>query len=435
LEDPSRRLPIFCRAADWKAKEDESVVEWLDRSTALLPTADLRAALDGGRVALFVDGLDELGSRVIRLEAKEMIDPRKALLAKLPEEISALVTSRSDVLEEIGGPRGFGIFDVEPITDEQIAQYLAEAPKLADLLTVQPSLRELVRTPLALGLLSFIANTGQVCVDDVPGVGQLSPRLRVVNDFAVSRWQHESSRGTDLALIRELVAVLGRVATLSGQAFTEGDLRDAAAVDAIDATSVLRSAVQLGFVRPTAEGEYAFFHPSFAEYYATVHCRRYLGDQSPDGWDIRLFDRIGQLGDPSFIPTLVVMEEGGGFWRGEFSDEIAATLNSIDDPGNPDVVKTLLHLAGDNGLRGSGMIAVCAFARRCKEELKAQFINQLSSKVGTDSEVVHHLLGFGEPGIEALLRAHKQLDDDDPMRRQIESYSIVRQRLGLRDLD
>jgi len=179
----------------------------------------------------------------------------------------------------------------------------------------------------------------------------------------VSRWQHESSRGADLALPGELVAVLGRIATRSGQAFAEGDVQDAAEVDAVDAASVLQSAMQLGFVRPAGERGFAFFHPSFAEYYATVHCRRHLGDESPDGWDERLFNRIAQLGDPSFIPRLVAMA-GGGFWRGEYCDEIAMTLNSIGNRDDPEVVSALLHLAGYHGLRMSGMLLIVITAGR-----------------------------------------------------------------------
>src|SRR5450759_5969903 len=55
---------------------------------------------------------------------------------------------------------------------------------------------------------------------------------------------------------------------------------------------------------------------------------------------------------------------GGGFWRGEYCDEIAMTLNSIGNRDDPEVVSALLHLAGYHGLRMSGMLLIVITAGR-----------------------------------------------------------------------
>lgn len=429
LEDNRRRLPVFCRAADWRASDDESLLVWLHRSAPLLPIVDLQAALSAGLITLFIDGLDELGSKLVRNQ--DVIDPRRDLLTRLPASASVLLAMRSEAFEEIGEPDGFGVLEMAAITDEQVGEYLAGDSKLAGLLEAEPSLRDLARTPLSLGLLHFVANAGEVQVEDRPEVGELTARLRVVNSFTLSRWQHEKDRGSDVAPVRELTGVLGRVATRNGQVFKEGDVREAAEADDARAASVVQTAAQLGIVRAERDGQLAFFHPSFADYYATVHCRRYLGSQSPDGWDTRLFDRIGQLGDPSFIPALQAMAAAGGFWRGEFGGDIAEALNTIGGSDDPRVVNTLLHLAGYSGLGREGLAAIGDFARRCEDDLKTQFADRLSELAETDPEAVHQLVGLGEPGVEGLLRAHARLDKDAPMRRQIESYSVVRRRLGL----
>ena len=431
LEDTNRRLPIFCRAADWNAAGNEPILNWLQRSAPSLPSSDLRAAIDAGRVALFVDGLDELGPHVARTVSGrvEMIDPRRDLLANLPPAASLLIATRSDTLDNIGKPDGFGILEMEPLTDNQVTNYLARAPKLADLVQREPDLSGLLQTPLMISLLGYLAQSDEIEVETRPQVGELSARLQVVDEFVASRWQYERSRGTQLATLDDLLGFLGRVATYSGIVFRDSDVSEAAGRDAVAGAALLKTAMQVEFVREAAHSEFAFFHTCFAEYYATVHCQRYLGDESSDGYDDRLFTRIVQLGDRIFIPRLVAMA-GSGFWRGEYGDQIAATLDAIGNPGDEPVADALLNLAAYQGTGMLGLSAIGNFARRSNDQLKLQFVDRISKrKIGV--EEVHQLAGLGEPGLEALVRVYERLAERDPMRRQIESYSPIRRRLGL----
>jgi len=427
LEGGSERLPVFCRAADWNALDDESVLAWMDRSTPLLPTEVLEQLLTAGRVALFVDGLDELPALITR-PPRTVVNPRQALLDRLPQDISILITSRPGALHDIGMPVGYEPFDLEPISDIQIAAYLSASPGLAELIGRSPDLRELMQTPLTLGLLSFMA--AEHDQDDValPPPPELSARLAVIHGFTISRWRHEAARAGDLVASTDLVDILGRTATRHGQYFSGDDLRDASEQTAAEPSDVLGTATLLNLIRPVAESEFAFFHPSFAEYYATMHCHRYLGEESSDGYDVRLFQRIAQLGDDAFAARLTAMS-GSGFWRGEYCDEISHALNAIGSPENPDVVAALVHLAGYPALGFQGINAVGAFARRCPAETLDRFIDRFRPRVKQDFEVVHQLLGMGEPGIDAVLQEYRRLDRNDPMRAQIESYSVIQQRL------
>ena len=224
----------------------------------------------------------------------------------------------------------------------------------------------MLRTPLTLGLLSFVAGAAEVQVD-IPEAG--NPGLQ------------------------------------------------------------LQTALQVGFVHRAGDGKFSFFHPSFAECYATVHCWRYLGDQSPDGWDDARSTVL------AFSATAASFRNWprwppGEFWRGELADQIAFALNAIGDPDIPQVVETLLRLAGYDGLGVHGLIPVGDFAKRCSDEMKTRFVDQLSSRT-LDSETVHQLLGLGELGLEAVVAAYNRLDREAPMRGQIESYLIVRKRLKL----
>jgi hypothetical protein len=423
LGNTELRLPLWCRAADWHAAASEPLVEWLHRSAPLLNKEELIGALQAGRVALFIDGLDELPLQVIGVTSDKPIDPRAALLSMLPAGSSAVVSCRSDAMKDLEVPAGFDLLEIEPIGDEQVQAYTVGAPKLAVLFRDEPDLRGLATSPLSLGLLSYIAGAGTVEISPELG-GELNGHLRIVRDFVISRWDHERERGIELAPIVELVRVLGRVGMRRDVSFTGVDAQDAAGKDGLDGTLVLHNAVQLTFLRPASPGEFVFFHPLFSDYFSTVHCRHFLGVQAPDGWDRRLFDRIGRLRDKSFIPSLVALA-GTPFWRGEFGDDIANALSSIGEPDDPGVVAALLHLAAYPGLMMEGIFAVGRFARRSPPALRAQFVERFSQRT-VDVETIHQLVGLGDEGLEALARILDGMSDNDPWRGQIESYSLVR---------
>jgi hypothetical protein len=106
-----------------------------------------------------------------------------------------------------------------------------------------------------------------------------------------------------------------------------------------------------------------------------------------------------------------------------------STVEGNGQRTDPEMVGTI----GAAGYSGTGMLGLSAignFARRSNDELKLHFVDRISKR-GIGVEEVHQLVGLGEPGLEALVRIYKQLDESDSMRRQIESYSLVRRRLGL----
>ena len=428
LEDGSRRLPVFCRAADWKATEDEPVIQWLDRSAPLLPTTDLEEALQSGRISLFIDGLDELPAWVARGEGdkKVRVNPRTDLIHKIPPQAAVLVTSRSKALEAIGALPGFECVEMEAITEDQIMSFVSHVPNLAELLSHDEALREMVQTPLTLGLLAFVVSH-RVEFPKQPEVGKLSPRLRLIHDFTVSRWQHENSKTGDLIPVETLIGVLGRLATW-GRSFTIADTEKAVEPSGASGASVCRLAVQLGLIRRSDNETFGFFHSLFADCYATIHCWKYLGEQVSDGWDSRLFSRIAQLNDSSFVPTLTRMTTG--FWRGEFGDEVAAALAALGDPGDPDVVRVLLHLAGSNIGIGRGDW-IHEFVERGGNDVRIRFVETLKKDAASNIEAIHQLVKLGERGVAALVEVYHSLDSTAPTRGQIASYSDVRERLGI----
>ena len=186
-------------------------------------------------------------------------------------------------------------------------------------------------------------------------------------------------------------------------------------------------AVQLGLIRLSDKKSYEFFHPLFADCYATIHCWKYLGQQVPDGWDSRLFSRIAQLNDPSFVTSLTKMVTFGGFWRGEFGEEIAPALAALGAPNDPDVVTGLLRLAGDVGVGRGDWIHT--FVERGSDAVRSKFVEVLKETAASNIEAIHQLVGLGESGIAALVEIYNSLEPTDPFRKQIASYSAVRAHL------
>jgi hypothetical protein len=400
------------------------LIEWLHRSTPLLPISDLKEALQSGRITLFIDGLDELGAYVTRKGDNKIVDPRADLVGKIPLQAAVLITSRSVALDAMGAPPGFELVKMEALTEDQIASFVSHVPKLAELFSNDQALRDIVQTPLTLGLLAFVVSHQGITSERQPQTEKLSPRLRLIYEFTVSRWQREVLKTGDLIPIKILISVLGRLATWGGS-FTTPDIEEAVKPEKADSASVCRSAVQLGLIRRSDKMGYEFFHPLFADCYATIHCWKYLGAQVPDGWDSRLFSRIAQLNDPSFVTSLTKMTSG--FWRGEFGDEVATVLAALGDPDDPDVVTGLLRLAGDVGVGRGGWIH--RFVERGGDAVRSQFVEILKETAASNIEAIHQLVGLGESGIAALVKVYNSLESTDPIRAQIASYNAVRAHL------
>jgi hypothetical protein len=157
LEDQGKRLPVFCGAADWNAAEEEPLIEWLHRSTPLLPISDFKEA-QSGRITLFIDGLDELGAYVTRKkDHNKIVDPRADLIGIIPLQAAVLITSRSVALDAMGAPPRFRARE-NGGSHRGSNRAFCLVPKLAELLSNNRALRDIVQTPLRLGLLAFVVS-------------------------------------------------------------------------------------------------------------------------------------------------------------------------------------------------------------------------------------------------------------------------------------
>src|SRR5262249_27746573 len=95
LADANAPLPLVGTIATWDVQERPPLHEWLAAEADADPSA-VFDEIQGGRVHLFLDGLDELRPTSLEADAPPA-DPRRPFLEQLsdiPAEVIAIVTSR-----------------------------------------------------------------------------------------------------------------------------------------------------------------------------------------------------------------------------------------------------------------------------------------------------------------------------------------------------
>ncbi|WNV88530.1 NACHT domain-containing protein [Umezawaea sp. Da 62-37] len=206
--DVEQPVPVLLDLANWsttalktkgrgRSTKPDDFVEWLLREVSAryriaVPVG--RAWLAEGRLALLLDGLDEVAA-----------DDR----ARCVEQINALgersavpriaVASRAADYERLSSTlRSHHAVRVEPFDREQVEEYLeAVSPRLDGLRTAlgrDPELWNSVRTPLMLDLLALTYRTGKPG-DDVPSGGERA----LFDTFLVEMVARDSTSGAPSA--------------------------------------------------------------------------------------------------------------------------------------------------------------------------------------------------------------------------------------------
>jgi|GEM_PF-986014 len=163
LEDADAPLPLYGIIARWNAVKRQPFAEWLSNDD--LSALQVEQALAQDNTILFLDGLDELGrhgeEKIKDDEGKEIsqsFDPRQRFIEvfKKLEQPHAVVSCRVEDYAEIGEQIPLnGAVQLEPLSDEQIANYLTELPELLAAVNADPELKSMLRTPLLMSLFAF----------------------------------------------------------------------------------------------------------------------------------------------------------------------------------------------------------------------------------------------------------------------------------------
>lgn len=218
LENPTEKpLPLWGNIATWDAYQQLSMATWLCQDTELDPRA-IQKRINDGQVLLLLDGLDELGAvRPVDPErpTDEVFDPRKRFLQSLPSTCPLILTSRAMEYNEIGEKVALkGIFEILPLTEQQMEEYLKNMPDLWYILRSQPTLMSALRTPLLLSLVTFAFREARHQLHELASLSRGDLRDAIFARYLWERYRHDEVRyNVPMTLgYDEMIAVLGELA-------------------------------------------------------------------------------------------------------------------------------------------------------------------------------------------------------------------------------
>ena len=208
LENPGAPLPIVGRIAGWAAAGSPPLVTWLANGVGLV--ADAKREISEGRALLLLDGLDELSPGLKYGDIDHEVPENHAAgtarslrsdfidgLEECVDGNKVLMSCRARDFAEIGRTVPLqGAVTLKPLDDGQLATYLANQPALAAAISNDNNLREMVRTPLLLSLLTFAFGDRSNSLTELPGYRQDSSELRqhIFRQYVERRFQHEALR-------------------------------------------------------------------------------------------------------------------------------------------------------------------------------------------------------------------------------------------------
>lgn len=161
-------IPFVCGLSSFHIRRGTPVETWLLGEMAACPGVDLETAqlwLRERQVALFIDGLDELPDA----ERADVVRLLNTTFLRTYSHVPMLICGREDEYRRLEGAAETRLslrscVRLEPLTDAQIASYLAAAgaTSLMDALREDVALRELAGTPLTLSMLVHVATANDL---------------------------------------------------------------------------------------------------------------------------------------------------------------------------------------------------------------------------------------------------------------------------------
>jgi len=225
LHDPCAPLPIIAPVSTWNSNAQTPIYEWLATQVPMLNREVIASHLQDRTALLMLDGLDELGRE--RFESVDghnvAYDPRARFVGIVPEDGPVILSCRAKDYAEIGVQAALtGAVTLKPLSDAQIAEYLREVPYLHQAIAKDQELRDLVRTPLLLSIVTHAYKDNASSLTALSDLKAASGELRdrIFEDYVKSRFTHEQRHGNASLpfSIEEVYHVLGE-AVLDGTEF------------------------------------------------------------------------------------------------------------------------------------------------------------------------------------------------------------------------
>jgi GTPase SAR1 family protein len=307
LTEPNQPVPVLVPAATWGAegRVESDLMSWLGREIPMLG-ATLEELNAAGRLLLLVDGLDEAPTRRSRSE-KTGGSFRDQLISQLHTVRCVVIASRPSAFEEAYPALGIrSVFELTPLTDTQINEFVDEIPAAATALRSNPRVMEIARTPL---MLTILCSTLDIAgSSELRGLDSNQARDVIMQSFFESRLSRELGRNrtTDGALERQLghLAMADAGGGGNRNLFSRWQARHVLGEDG------LALALDMHVLVPAGPDAVRFFHLAMRDYFAFQSALRDAADPDDStrdsaAWalwqipDARAFDvLLGMLDDP-----------------------------------------------------------------------------------------------------------------------------------------
>ena len=203
LADPKGLLPVFAPIRSWDGHTD--LVTWLAGVTELAREG-LLEELEGGRVLLLLDGLDELRGSGLSTSDNTLRASFMRELQKLGGT-PAVVTSRAAEWDELiqAAPTDLQApptVRLLPIDDDRISAFLADDADLRMALAADDELRELARNPLVLTLFALAYRDQGDAARELKSFASspVEMRAQVFSRYIARRFEYEEARSADAAV-------------------------------------------------------------------------------------------------------------------------------------------------------------------------------------------------------------------------------------------
>jgi hypothetical protein len=332
ITDPDRPLPLLVSAASWEAggTSGAGLIAWLAREVPALAGA-IPELIQSRQVTLLVDGLDELPLRTQEREEAERRYPRKELISELPRSCSLVVASRPYEFQNAAAGLGIGkVFELQPLTDAQVAAFIAKVPAAGVMLEQDDALRAAARTPLMLTLLcSALDAAGR---KEVGHLTNSEARDLIVGSYVESRYERERARqqnsGNAPPPIEELYRKLGALAMGDAGGGGNRNLFPEAEIQTELDHDTYRLALNTNIMIAARGNALRFYHLALRDHFAFHYAQAAIRDPNPATRDSAAW-ALWQIPDRRVVDLLVeALTDSYPYARGS----AASALGRIGDP-------------------------------------------------------------------------------------------------------
>ncbi len=223
--EPRALLPVFVSIRTWNFKKEETILDWLARTTPLDKNI-IETKIQQKEILLLLDGLDELPSQVRGCTDKpntERHDYRINFIQKISEfeNIPLIITCRTKDYEEIASSYNWDIFRLtgsvvlKPLEDNQIKSFLKQAG-LRDIwrfLKTDENLLDMARNPLVLTTLTYAYKDRSQDFKHIKRTDNINELLSEIFDvFIEKRFTFEKAEHQLYYSLDEIKQILGEIA-------------------------------------------------------------------------------------------------------------------------------------------------------------------------------------------------------------------------------